>query len=147
VDAILDSGVRRTVFVDRGNGVFEPREVETGWRMGDRVEIVRGLEPGERIVTSGNFLIDWESRLEMAAAGMQGTLSKDPVCGVDVSMKKAARAGSRSTTKGRRIISTRFNASNSSKKIRNAMRENDRVKGACLKVPLRGGSSNPKKGV
>jgi YHS domain-containing protein len=61
--------------------------------MGDRVEIVRGLEPGERIVTSGNFLIDWESRLEMAAAGMQGTLSKDPVCGVDVSMKKAARAG------------------------------------------------------
>jgi YHS domain-containing protein len=93
VDAILDSGVRRTVFVDRGNGVFEPREVETGWRMGDRVEIVRGLEPGERIVTSGNFLIDWESRLEMAAAGMQGTLSKDPVCGVDVSMKKAARAG------------------------------------------------------
>jgi YHS domain-containing protein len=93
VDAVLDSGLRKTVFVDRGNGVFEPREVETGWRLGNRVEITKGLKPGERIVTSGNFLIDSESRLEMAAAGMQGTLSKDPVCGVDVSMTKAVKAG------------------------------------------------------
>jgi multidrug efflux pump subunit AcrA (membrane-fusion protein) len=88
-DAILDSGLKKTVFVDNGNGIFEPREVATGWRMGSRVEIVNGLKPGERIVISGNFLIDSESRLEMAAAGMQGTLSKDPVCGVDVSVSKA----------------------------------------------------------
>jgi len=93
VDAVLDSGLRKTVFVDRGNGVFEPREVETGWRLGNRVEITKGLKPGERIVTSGNFLIDSESRLEMAAAGMQQALSKDPVCGVDVSMTKAVKAG------------------------------------------------------
>jgi len=93
VDAILDSGLKKTVFVDRGNGVFEPREVEVGWRMGSRVEIVKGLEPGERIIISGNFLIDSESRLEMAAAGMQQALSKDPVCGVDVSMTKAVKAG------------------------------------------------------
>jgi RND family efflux transporter MFP subunit len=95
-DAVLDSGLRKTVFVDRGNGLFEPREVETGWRFGNRVEIVRGLEPGERIVMSGNFLIDSESRLEMAAAGMYGTLSKDPVCGADVSINKAEKAGRKS---------------------------------------------------
>ena len=45
-DAVLDSGLRKTVFVDLGNGFFEPRTVETGWRFGDRVEIVQGLMPG-----------------------------------------------------------------------------------------------------
>jgi RND family efflux transporter MFP subunit len=92
-DAVLDSGLKKTVFVDLGNGFFEPREVETGWRLGNRVEITKGLKPGERIVISGNFLIDSESKLEMAASGMQGTLSKDPVCGVHVSINKAEKAG------------------------------------------------------
>jgi len=93
VDAVLDSGLKKTVFVDRGNGFFEPRDVETGWRFGNRVEITEGLKPGDRIVMAGTFLIDSESRLELAAAGMTGTLSKDPVCGVDVSMTKAVKAG------------------------------------------------------
>jgi hypothetical protein len=72
VEAVLDSGLRRTVFVDRGNGFLEPREVETGEHLGDRVEITSGLRAGERVVTSGNFLIDSESRLKSAAAGMAG---------------------------------------------------------------------------
>jgi membrane fusion protein, copper/silver efflux system len=101
VDAILDSGLRKTVFVDRGNGFFEPREVETGWRHGNRVEITKGLEEGERIVISGNFLIDSESRLEMAAMGMQGLMSKDPVCGMDVSVNKATKAGRKSNYRGK----------------------------------------------
>ncbi len=71
-DAIVDSGVRKTVFVERGEGYFEPREVVTGARYGDRVAIVRGLEAGERIVVSGSFLIDSESRLKTAAAGKAG---------------------------------------------------------------------------
>jgi len=100
-DAVLDSGLRKTVFVDRGDGFFEPREVETGWRFGNRVEIVKGLKPGERIVVSGNFMIDSESRLELAAAGMYGTMSKDPVCGVDVSINKAEKTGRKSTYKGK----------------------------------------------
>jgi YHS domain-containing protein len=100
-DAILDSGIKKTVFVDRGNGVFEPREVETGWRMGNRVEIVRGLEPGERIVTSGTFLIDSESKLDLAAQGMYTTLSKDPVCGIDVAMRKADKAGLKASHEGK----------------------------------------------
>ena len=92
-DAVLDSGLKRTVFVDQGNGIFEPREVETGWHIGNRVEIVQGLKPGERIVISGNFLIDSETRLELAAAGIAGALSKDPVCGIDVSRSKAEKTG------------------------------------------------------
>jgi len=100
-DAILDSGLRKTVFVDRGNGYFEPRQVETGWRHGNRVEIKEGLEPGESIVISGTFLVDSESRLEMAAAGMIGTLSKDPVSGLDVSVNKAVKAGRKISYKGK----------------------------------------------
>ena len=63
VDAVLDSGLKKTVFVARGEGVFEPRDVETGWRFGDRVQIAKGLEAGERIVVSGTFLLDSESKL------------------------------------------------------------------------------------
>ncbi len=92
-DAVLDSGLKRTVFVDRGDGFFEPRQVETGWRIGNRVEIVKGLKPGEQIVISGNFLVDSESRMELAAAGMYGTMGKDPVCGMDVSINRAEKAG------------------------------------------------------
>jgi Cu(I)/Ag(I) efflux system membrane fusion protein len=100
-EAVLDSGLRKTVFVDRGNGFFEPREVETGWRHGKLVEIVKGLDPGEKIAISGNFLIDSESKMEIAAAGMVGTLSKDPVCGMDVSVSKAEKLGGKSTFRGR----------------------------------------------
>ena len=63
-DAIVDSGLRKTVFVECGNGSFEPRLVETGWRIGDDVEVTKGLEPGERIVISGTFFVDSESRMK-----------------------------------------------------------------------------------
>ena len=62
-DAVLDSGLSKRVFVDRGNGLFEPREVDTGEPYGDRVQILRGLAEGEKVVTSGTFLVDSESRL------------------------------------------------------------------------------------
>jgi Cu(I)/Ag(I) efflux system membrane fusion protein len=63
-DAIVDSGLRKTVFVDRGDGSFEPRLIETGWRVGDDVEVTKGLMPGERIVISGTFFVDSESRMK-----------------------------------------------------------------------------------
>lgn len=69
-EAVLNTGVKKTVFVDLGNGYLEPRQVETGERVGERVEILRGLRAGERVVTSGNFLIDSESQLKAAASGM-----------------------------------------------------------------------------
>jgi Cu(I)/Ag(I) efflux system membrane fusion protein len=71
-DAVLDSGLRKTVFVDRGNGYLEPREVHTGEHLGDRIEILDGLKATERIVVSGTFLIDSESQLKSAASGMGG---------------------------------------------------------------------------
>jgi len=69
-DAVLDSGRRKIVFIALGEGYFEPREVVTGWRFDDRVEIVKGLAPGEQIVVSGNFLIDSESRMKLATVGL-----------------------------------------------------------------------------
>jgi Cu(I)/Ag(I) efflux system membrane fusion protein len=91
-DAILDAGLRKTVFVDEGEGHFEPRTVETGWRLGDRVEIVKGLMEGERIVASGTFLVDSESRMKSSAAGIQ-TPEADPVCGMQVDRAKSAASG------------------------------------------------------
>jgi len=100
-DAILDSGLKKIAFVDRGNGLFEPREVETGWSFGNRVQILKGLKAGEQIVISGNFLLDSESRLELAAAGMYGTLATDPVSGTNVSIRKAEKAGMKSVYRGK----------------------------------------------
>jgi len=93
VDAILDSGLRNTVFVDRGNGFFEPRNIETGWRIGGKAEIVKGLMPGERIVISGTFLVDSESRMKLAAAGIFGITVKDPVCNMVIDEDKAKATG------------------------------------------------------
>ncbi len=80
-DAVIDSGTRTIVYVDAGNGIFEPRRVKTGWRLGRQVEITGGLMPGEKVVLSGNFLIDSESRMEIAALGSGGKTIDDPVCG------------------------------------------------------------------
>jgi len=63
-DAVVNTGLRKTVFVDRGNGYLEPRAVVTGDRVGDRIEIVSGLKPGESVVASGAFLIDSEAQLK-----------------------------------------------------------------------------------
>jgi Cu(I)/Ag(I) efflux system membrane fusion protein len=67
--AVLNTGDRQVVFVDRGNGYFEPRPVKTGEQLDSRVEIRSGLKAGERIVVSGNFLIDSESQLNEAMGG------------------------------------------------------------------------------
>jgi len=69
VDAVLDTGTKQTVFLDRGNGFFEPRRVTVGQRYDGRVEVLTGLQVGDRIVVSGNFLLDSESQLQSAASG------------------------------------------------------------------------------
>jgi len=99
-DAVLDSGLRQTVYVETEPGVFEPRRVEVGRSFGDSLEIVKGLMPGEKIVVSGNFLIDSESRMKAAAAGLRGPTSKDPICGMDVDEAKARGAGKTSVFGG-----------------------------------------------
>ncbi|HZP40501.1 MAG TPA: efflux RND transporter periplasmic adaptor subunit [Candidatus Binatia bacterium] len=74
--AVLDSGRRRLVFVDAGDGRLVPRTVEVGTVADGWAEIRSGLEPGERVVTSANFLVDSESRLAAAESmmGMMGAL-------------------------------------------------------------------------
>jgi len=68
-DAVLDTGIAKRVFVAHDDGHFEPREVETGREWNGKVEILRGLTAEDRIVTSGVFLVDSESRLRPAGAG------------------------------------------------------------------------------
>jgi multidrug efflux pump subunit AcrA (membrane-fusion protein) len=57
------------VFVERSAGVFERREVETGWRFGGRVQILNGLADGDRVVVGGSFFLEAESRLTTMPAG------------------------------------------------------------------------------
>ncbi|MDE2361106.1 MAG: efflux RND transporter periplasmic adaptor subunit [Hyphomicrobiales bacterium] len=64
--AVIDSGKRQLVILDKGDGRFEPREVRTGRRGGGRIEIRDGVAEGDNVVTSANFLIDSESNLKAA---------------------------------------------------------------------------------
>ncbi len=65
--AVLHTGTRDVVFVERGNGLYEPRAVELGLGTADKAAIRKGLSAGEVVVTSANFLIDSESQLQAAA--------------------------------------------------------------------------------
>jgi Cu(I)/Ag(I) efflux system membrane fusion protein len=71
-DAVLESGERQIIFIHHGGGRLEWRNVKIGLRGGDWVEIVDGLQEGEHIVTSANFLLDSESQLKAAVGGMSG---------------------------------------------------------------------------
>lgn len=110
LDALVDSGARTRVYVEHGDGVFEPREVETGWRFGEQVEIRQGLKPGERVVVAATFLVDSESRLNAPASWpapartteraatvvpehKAANTVKDPSCGMSVDPAKAAASG------------------------------------------------------
>lgn len=69
--AIIDTGVRQTVFVDLGEGRFEPRDVRIGTRGGGRTEILEGVSAGESVVVAANFLIDAESNLNAAFSAFE----------------------------------------------------------------------------
>lgn len=92
-EAVLDSGLKKTVFVENGEGIYQPRPVTTGRNFGGRVEIVSGLVPGERIVVSGTFLVDSESKMKTAAAGIGSEPRLDPVCRMYVDEERARSAG------------------------------------------------------
>ncbi len=63
-DAVIDTGLRQIVYVDRGEGYFEPREVRLGTRAGGVREVLEGLKEGERVASSATFLIDSEAKLK-----------------------------------------------------------------------------------
>ena len=66
-EAVLDSGLQKIVYVETSDGVFEPKPVQIGTAYSSRVTITRGLNEGDRVVTSGNFLVDSESRMRSSA--------------------------------------------------------------------------------
>ncbi|NVN88932.1 MAG: efflux RND transporter periplasmic adaptor subunit, partial [Rhodopseudomonas sp.] len=76
VSAVIDSGTRQIVLVQKGEGRFEPREVKLGARNDDNVAIREGLNEGERVVVAANFLIDAESNLKAALGGFSDAATK-----------------------------------------------------------------------
>ncbi len=70
--AVLDTGDRQVVLVERGEGLYEPREVKTGGRADGYLEILQGVKEGEKVVVRANFLIDAESNLKAALEGFGG---------------------------------------------------------------------------
>ena len=69
LSAVIDSGTRQVVLVQKGEGRFEPREVKLGSRNDDVVEVREGVKEGEQVVVAANFLIDAESNLKAALGG------------------------------------------------------------------------------
>jgi Cu(I)/Ag(I) efflux system membrane fusion protein len=77
LSALIDSGNRQVVIVDRGEGRFEPRPVKVGLRGDGYVEIADGLEAGENVVVAANFLIDAESNLKAALSAFTAEAPKE----------------------------------------------------------------------
>jgi Cu(I)/Ag(I) efflux system membrane fusion protein len=69
VSAVIDSGTRQIVLVQIKEGRFEPREVKTGARSDNYIEVISGIKEGEQVVVAANFLIDAESNLKAAVGG------------------------------------------------------------------------------
>lgn len=76
-EAVLDSGLRKVVFLDKGNGRFAPAEVKLGAKYDNLYEVLDGLSPGEKILASASFLLDSESRLSEAMGAMAGMPGMD----------------------------------------------------------------------
>ena len=77
--AILRTGDRNLVFVDMGGGSLMPQDVELGRTAGDYTEVLAGLEPGQRVVTSAQFLLDSESNLAEVMRSMIGQMGTQDV--------------------------------------------------------------------
>ncbi|MBX3328327.1 MAG: efflux RND transporter periplasmic adaptor subunit [Nitrospira sp.] len=74
-EAVIETGLRQLVFMDRGQGRYEPISVKLGRRSQDSVEVMEGLKEGDRVVTSANFLLDAESKLA-SAVSMQSMMGR-----------------------------------------------------------------------
>lgn len=77
-EAVLNSGTRQVVFIAKPGGYFEPRDIKVGDQFDGKYAVLAGLKVGEKIVASGNFLIDSESRLGDAMQGMSGMSATPP---------------------------------------------------------------------
>jgi Cu(I)/Ag(I) efflux system membrane fusion protein len=78
-EAVIDTGLRKIVYIDKGDGYFEPREVTTGLRAEKLIEILSGLKAGVKIASAANFLIDSEAKLKGIEAKSAATGAKQDV--------------------------------------------------------------------
>jgi Cu(I)/Ag(I) efflux system membrane fusion protein len=76
--AVIDTGERQIVFVSLGGGRFEPREVTLGVRSSGKAQVLSGVAAGDQVVTRANFLLDSESQLRAAVAGMKKSSGRGP---------------------------------------------------------------------
>ncbi len=101
ISAVIDSGTRRIVLIQAGEGRFEPREVKLGARSDTYVEVIDGVKDGEPVVVAANFLIDAESNLKAAVGGFghsahgaapkaEGEASAQTATGAGAEAKQAA---------------------------------------------------------
>ncbi len=82
--AVLNTGERRIVFVDMGDGRLAPHDVEIGRVAGAYAEVLAGLEPGQRVVTSAQYLLDSESNLAEVMRSMIGSMNMSDMNGMDM---------------------------------------------------------------
>ena len=85
-DAIVDSGTEQIVFVTDGDGYFDPRQVKTGRRLGDAVEILDGVAEGETVASGATFFLDSESQLRGALRAYQAP-GGAPAAGLDIAFR------------------------------------------------------------
>lgn len=108
VSAVIDSGTRRIVLVQAGEGRFEPREVKLGARSDTYVEVIEGVKDGEPVVVAANFLIDAESNLKAALVGLAAAPGSAPAAASKAASHRAvgtldaidAKAGSVTVSHG-----------------------------------------------
>jgi RND family efflux transporter MFP subunit len=89
-DAVLDSGTEQIVFVAQGDGVFEPRKVKIGRRLGDTTQILEGLKEGDQVATGATFLLDSESQLRAAVQGYEASATPagtTPAAGTQITFR------------------------------------------------------------
>ena len=124
-EAVLDSGMRKIVYVETSDSVFEPRAVEVGAAFGNRVSVKKGLAEGDRVVIAGNFMIDSESRMRspvpqsaMAttnppqtamktsakAADVDAAATTDPACGMPLAPADVKAAKYSATYRGHKFV-------------------------------------------
>ena len=96
--AVLRTGTHNVAFIDRGDGYLTPAEIELGPHVGDEFIVLKGLSPGQQIVSSANFLIDSESQLQAAAGAF---VPPPPGVGSECSRDKRPRQSPRQASHSR----------------------------------------------
>ncbi|MEX1256213.1 MAG: efflux RND transporter periplasmic adaptor subunit [Gemmatimonadota bacterium] len=82
--AVIDTGERQLVFIEMGGGRLIPQEVEVGLTAGDLTEVLAGLEPGQRVVTSAQYLLDSESNMAQVMRSMIGMIGAGDMGNLDM---------------------------------------------------------------